>query len=57
MGGGGVVVHGGDVNITVQGNADEKAMNLMKLEFAKRDAVLSHRVVAAVTDAKRRKTL
>jgi hypothetical protein len=53
-GGGGsspIVVQGGDTHITVQGNADEKTLGLMKQELAKRDAEFATNVVATVKRA------
>jgi hypothetical protein len=53
-GGGGsspIVVQGGDTHITVQGNADEKTLGLMKQELAKRDAEFASNVVATVKRA------
>jgi hypothetical protein len=49
--GGDVHVHSGDTHITVQGNADEKTLGLMKQELAKRDAEFASNVVATVKRA------
>jgi hypothetical protein len=51
-GGAPIVVQGGDVHITVQGNADEKAMAAMRQELAKRDAAFANNVIATVKRAK-----
>jgi hypothetical protein len=55
--GGGVTVTQGDTHITVQGNADETTLALMKQELAKRDAEFHSKVVGAVTTARQRRQL
>lgn len=56
-GGGGVTVTQGDTHITVQGNADETTLALMKQELAKRDSEFHSKVVGAVTTARQRRQL
>lgn len=54
MGGGSpIMVRGGDTHITVQGNADEKTLGLMKQELAKRDAAFTTRVKDSVITLRR----
>jgi hypothetical protein len=55
--GGGVTVTQGDTHITVQGNADETTLALMKQELAKRDAEFHSKVVSSVTTAQKRRQL
>jgi hypothetical protein len=56
-GGGTVTVQGGDTHITIEGNADEKTLNIMKQELARRDAEMHTRVVVAVTQARKMRQL
>jgi len=51
MGGGGISVRG-DTHITIQGNADEKTVALLRQELAKRDAEFASNVVQTVKRAK-----
>lgn len=56
-GGGNVTVHGGDTHITVQGNADNQAVAMMRQELAKRDAEFARNVVQTVERAKKSRVL
>jgi phage-related minor tail protein len=47
-----LTVVGGAINITVQGNADDKAMAEIKRELARRDAEFARNVVATVRKAR-----
>jgi hypothetical protein len=57
LGGGGMVVQGGDTHITVQGNADEKTLALMRQELAARDRAFADNVVKTVRRAKQGRQL
>jgi tail length tape measure protein len=50
-------VRTGDTNITIQGNADEKTVVMLRRELAARDAALPSQVVAAVKKAKQGRLL
>lgn len=55
--GGSVTVSGGPTTIVVQGNADEKTLNLMRQELARRDAAFATNVVNTVKRAKTTRNL
>ncbi|MGB3490770.1 MAG: hypothetical protein WBA62_21995 [Xanthobacteraceae bacterium] len=53
----GIVVHGGDTYLTVQGNTDDRSLVEIKRELAKRDAELDSRVENAVRKAQQGRRL